>query len=164
MDEETFQKILSLSISQHASEAESMRDSCRKQLEIAQGKQRYSSEILQQISHALTSIIDRASRIPSEDRVQYYDKEIRNLDSGVTKILSSQTSDVARFSGALEMLDARIDSYERLKRDCLAEMGRAKEIKELQESGELGSPRQPGKRPQRIKDVRNYATEKTETE
>ena len=39
----------------------------------------------------------------------------------------------------------------------MTEIGRAKEILTLQESGEIGKARKPGERPQRIKDVRNYS-------
>ncbi len=43
------------------------------------------------------------------------------------------------------------------KQDIMTEIGRAKEILTLQESGEIGKARKPGERPQRIKDVRNYS-------
>lgn len=157
MDEETFKKIVEVSIAQHVSESEKNRDALKKQIEVLQARQLHTSETLGQISHALSDIIERSARVPPESRIQHYEKEIRSIELGINKILSSQQLGIGKLQGAVEILDTQIISYEKMKQDMITEMSRAKEIQELPDLGKAGSARKPGERPHRIKDIRNYS-------
>jgi hypothetical protein len=157
MDEETLKKAVNVSVSQHVADAEKNRDAYKKQLELIQTRQLHTAEILNQISRALTDIVERTSKVAVELRAQYYENEIKNLSTGVNKILESQQTSISKLQGAIESIEIQLETYEKLKQDIMTEIGRAKEILTLQESGEIGKARKPGERPQRIKDVRNYS-------
>jgi hypothetical protein len=155
MTEETYKKIFETTTS-HVSEIikAQIRESRERSANQSQ-RDKYYSEILNQITLAINDIISRARQ--QDPAIQgFYEKELIDLLNRLNKGISGIREDAHRSLGVVAALESVVEKMSEMPSLVEREIEKAKDIQARAAAGELDKPRKPGTRPDKLRDIRNY--------
>ena len=157
MTDEIIKNILNAATAPSNIDALSFLEESRRRHDSLQERHRNVQELVPQVAGFLTELIKKSKQLPPETAVQLYDRELTNLIQNLTRLIQTTADEVQRHKGAIMAAENLLKIYEPVTARLDAELQKAREIQALQEDGKLGKGREVGKRPNKLKDVRNYA-------
>lgn len=123
-----------------------------------QERQKHIQELIPQVTGVINDIIRRSKQVPPESLPAFYEKELGTLCQGLTGVVTTNAEEVSKLRGAVAAAESLIKIYNSSSSRFDAELQKARDIQERQAEGSLGKMRKPGQRPDKLKDVRNYAS------
>jgi hypothetical protein len=133
----------------------------KKRHDALQERHRNIQELVPQVTGALTEIIRKCKQIPPDAAIQLYEKDLTGLIQNLTRLIQTTSDEVQRYKGVVAATENLLKLYETVPASFDAELQKARDIQALQEEGKLGKSREVGKRPNKLKDVRNYTLPET---
>jgi hypothetical protein len=164
MKEEIIKNVLIASLSKSMQDADVMHASLVSKRDNSREQLKHVSDIVKQISAAMGSILERAARVPEGSRAAFLESEIKTVDQRLQALPQQIVAEINKLTGSIEALEYHSTVLKGVPGAFDVELSRAKEVQEMQQSGALKEKRKPGERPLRVKDVRNYAPEDSNSE
>lgn len=118
-------------------------------------REKHYGEFTQFLRASLTDIIARGRQQEVVSR-EFYEKEMSDLMLKVNKVILEIKEEALKQQGASYAYEIAADQFQTLPATLDAEMSKAQDLQARAEAGELGKRRNPGSRPDKLKDVRNY--------
>jgi hypothetical protein len=157
MTDEIIKNIFAAATAPANTNASSFLEESKKRHDALQERHRNIQELVPQVTNALSEIVKKCKQIPPDSAVQMYEREITGLIQNLTRLIQTTSDEVQRYKGVLIAAESLIKLYETIPAAFDVELQKAHDIQALQEEGKLGKAREIGKRPNKLKDVRNYA-------
>ena len=118
-------------------------------------REKHYGEFTQFLRASLADIIARGRQQEVVSR-EFYEKEMSDLLLKVNKVILEIKEEALKQQGASYAYEIAAEQFQALPTTLDAELSKARDLQTRAESGELGKRRNPGSRPDKLKDVRNY--------
>jgi hypothetical protein len=118
-------------------------------------REKHYSEFTQFLRATLADIITRGRQQETVSR-EFYEKELSDLMLKVNKVILEIKEEALKQQGASYAYEIAAEQFQTLPATLDAELSKARDLQARAVAGELGKRRNPGSRPDKLKDVRNY--------
>lgn len=157
MNDDTIKNVLRVAIEQVQDRVTAQSQDSKEKITELGNREKFYVEISHFLRAESSAIIARGRQQENAGR-EFYEREISNLNSAMSKKIADVRDESMRYIGAVLAYNTTQELLKILPDTFQSEYDKAKDLQARAAAGELEKRRKPGTRPDKLKDIRNYVS------